>query len=76
VAAVSSETLVAIKLYAITSKKTDEEREKNMVMCPAGPGTENDCAGEDQQQFTLNRNPTTANIGNNCNRYSCVTFWH
>lgn len=27
-------------------------RQKNMVMSTAGPGTKNDCAGEDQQQFT------------------------
>jgi hypothetical protein len=26
-----------------------------MVMSPAGPGTKNDCAGEDQQQFTIQR---------------------
>jgi hypothetical protein len=28
-------------------------RKENMVLSPAGIGTKNDCAGEDQQQFTL-----------------------
>jgi hypothetical protein len=27
-------------------------RQKNMAMCPAEPGTKNDCAGEDQLKFT------------------------
>lgn len=27
-------------------------RQKNMAMSPAGPGIENDCAGEGQLQFT------------------------
>jgi hypothetical protein len=27
-------------------------KQKNMVMCPAEPGTNNDCADEDQQQIT------------------------
>jgi hypothetical protein len=26
-------------------------RQKDMVMSPAGPGTRNDCAGEDQHKF-------------------------
>jgi hypothetical protein len=34
-----------------------------MVMGPEGPGTENDCAGEDQQEFPRNRdmNPECGN---------------
>jgi hypothetical protein len=35
-----------------------------MIMDPAGPGTNNDCAGEGQQQFTRNRILHTV--------YSCV----
>jgi hypothetical protein len=27
-------------------------RQKNMLICPAGPETKNDCAGEDQRKIT------------------------
>jgi hypothetical protein len=27
-------------------------KQKNIIRSPAGPGNRNDCAGEDQQQFT------------------------
>jgi hypothetical protein len=45
-------------------------RQKNMVMSLVGLGNKNDCAGEDQQQFTL---PTDSSIKFNIKSVAIAT---